>query len=1068
MANYYDYGVNTDGTTWSKITQVSPTGERWTKTTVNHLGQTISEEKPALGNNILFISYIYDTCGHLIRKRQGHNTGDAPMRLIADTLIEYDALGNISRTGLDVNANDTLDLASSDQILDTITTFSQYELAWWLVRQTKVYPTVNNNSAIQVMGFRQRLSGLTATLASETVTIDIDGNVTHTTIHTDPAHKFETKATSYPDSALNTVSITYNGRLISKTSKTVESPTIYGYDALGRQVSIKDPRHAQPSRLSFNSSTGQLASETDAAGNTTYYTYFTNGHTGAGQRSIITNPLGQTQRFAYDLQNRITHIWGSISYPQSYIYTAYGEQASLTTWRNAGNVDFDSPSWPSPTNGDTTTWTYDAATGLLTHKKYADTNGVHYIYDALGRRITRIWARNILATSLITSYGYSPVTGNLLSIEYNDDTPNIAFAYDRLGRQATVVDAGGTRTFTYDPVSLRLKTEELGSYFENRIITRNYQNSSPGEIPGRLSGIQLGTNSDLAEDYTLSYGYDNLGRLSNLITLSGIFTYGYMANSDLLGSLSSPAHETTYEYEPNRDLRTEVRNRMGSGGGEHSSYIYTYDSIGRRNSRIKAGMAFGIANYDRFSYNSHSEAVEIRRYDGSNPDNYESDPETISARRLYHYDLFGNRLTSQEGAEATRVYTTNALNQYIGTTNPPFTSTYDEDGNQTYSENGWYFQWDAENRLRHARDFNITPNQGSQLVEFIYDYKNRRIGKNIQIYDGTIWQSDKGEIYVHDDNRVIAQYRSNNGTLQKQQTYAWGLDLSATLDGAGNIGGLLSVTINDSSYYATHDANGNISEYLNSNSEIEAHFQYDPFGQIVTQSGSNLDRFSYRFSSKYLDAETGIYYFTFRYYNPTNGRWLSRDPIEEVGGIALYGFCENDPINRYDPYGLVPPGRHKVVNHTRTTYYYKKVLSQKYSCECTEPKNPECEKETCGYKKKGGPKVLYSKFITRIVGERLNQLYVETGWSFFAYEAWVALGLVAEEYNKVPPPEAIWRSEPSLETITVTSDEARDPLAGLPGPSTWVPCSKKERGRTAEEYFTEDAGPPEVMNWVKM
>jgi RHS repeat-associated protein len=59
------------------------------------------------------------------------------------------------------------------------------------------------------------------------------------------------------------------------------------------------------------------------------------------------------------------------------------------------------------------------------------------------------------------------------------------------------------------------------------------------------------------------------------------------------------------------------------------------------------------------------------------------------------------------------------------------------------------------------------------------------------------------------------------------------------------------------------------------------------------------------FSTKFEEKETGLYYYGFRYYNTQTGRWISRDPIEEEGGLNLYGMVENDPINDIDPDGLV-------------------------------------------------------------------------------------------------------------------------------------------------------------------
>ena len=60
----------------------------------------------------------------------------------------------------------------------------------------------------------------------------------------------------------------------------------------------------------------------------------------------------------------------------------------------------------------------------------------------------------------------------------------------------------------------------------------------------------------------------------------------------------------------------------------------------------------------------------------------------------------------------------------------------------------------------------------------------------------------------------------------------------------------------------------------------------------------------FRFSTKYLDSETGLYYYGYRYYDPVTGRWPSRDPIEEEGGVNLYGFLGNDGVNKVDFLGM--------------------------------------------------------------------------------------------------------------------------------------------------------------------
>jgi RHS repeat-associated protein len=60
---------------------------------------------------------------------------------------------------------------------------------------------------------------------------------------------------------------------------------------------------------------------------------------------------------------------------------------------------------------------------------------------------------------------------------------------------------------------------------------------------------------------------------------------------------------------------------------------------------------------------------------------------------------------------------------------------------------------------------------------------------------------------------------------------------------------------------------------------------------------------SFRFSTKYQDDETSLLYYGYRYYNPSTGRWMSRDPIEEEGGVNLYGFVINNPVNQVDLLG---------------------------------------------------------------------------------------------------------------------------------------------------------------------
>ncbi|QOJ13665.1 MAG: RHS repeat-associated core domain-containing protein [Planctomycetia bacterium] len=162
-----------------------------------------------------------------------------------------------------------------------------------------------------------------------------------------------------------------------------------------------------------------------------------------------------------------------------------------------------------------------------------------------------------------------------------------------------------------------------------------------------------------------------------------------------------------------------------------------------------------------------------------------------------------------------------------------------------------------------------------------------------------------------------------------------GLDLSGQdgdasvsgLHGAGGIGGLLAVldtnntttTSDDRSYAYLYDANGNVGQLVEWSSgaggasgmawasgRMVATYEYDPYGNTVSKSGTYADTNLFRFSTKFLDAETGLYYYGYRYYSPRLGRWVSRHPIEEAGGVNLYRGIDNRPTNDVDGLGLHP------------------------------------------------------------------------------------------------------------------------------------------------------------------
>ena len=84
---------------------------------------------------------------------------------------------------------------------------------------------------------------------------------------------------------------------------------------------------------------------------------------------------------------------------------------------------------------------------------------------------------------------------------------------------------------------------------------------------------------------------------------------------------------------------------------------------------------------------------------------------------------------------------------------------------------------------------------------------------------------------------------------------------------------------------------------------VSAQYDYDPFGETLQASRSAAGICAFRFSTKYSDLESDLLYYGYRFYNPSTGRWLSRDPLGEWGGLNLYGFVVSDSLDYFDTDG---------------------------------------------------------------------------------------------------------------------------------------------------------------------
>ena len=235
------------------------------------------------------------------------------------------------------------------------------------------------------------------------------------------------------------------------------------------------------------------------------------------------------------------------------------------------------------------------------------------------------------------------------------------------------------------------------------------------------------------------------------------------------------------------------------------------------------------------------------------------------------------------------------------------------DGNLT-NDSLWSYTWDAENRLlaMESKLASLPSTNLAKRVEFSYDWQGRRIRKLVKNSSLQVLSDTR---FIYDGWNLVAELNSD---LSLKTSYAWGLDLSGSIQGAGGVGGLLFAVYYSPStevYFPAYDGNGNLMALCKgSDGTWAAQYEYGPFGEVIRATGPMARVNPFRWSTQYTDDETDLLMYPARPYSPSTGRFLSRDRIEEEGGLNLYGFVENAPVNFVDPFGeeiLVIAGRHK-------------------------------------------------------------------------------------------------------------------------------------------------------------
>ncbi len=693
----------------------------------------------------------------------------------------------------------------------------------------------------------------------------------------------------------------------------------------------------------------------------TYGTLWQVNYDGVDRPFSITDPNNLTITNGFDLLNRLTNrVWPD-HVGEEFLYTAKGlvaytnrdnfrtqfdrdnagrligvTNANLEVTRFAYNALDQVVTLTDPLTN-ITTWQYNEY-GWLTNKLDTSNHAVlNLAYFANGQVKTR-W------TPAITNTGYLyDADGNLTNISYVNPaypTHGISYAYDADNRLQTMSDALGTDTFTFTPAgqfqsetspwtnatltlgytqghrtSLTLAQPTGGNWaqtyvhdLEWRLITNtapagNFIYSYPASSPSALvMGIALPNSAAIVNTYdTLfrlqstsltnqwghvldgyTYGRDNLGLIKSVLRNYGLTTSTATPGYDKIGQLIS-----WNASEANGTPR--LNEQLG----------YGYDQAGNLHLRTNNALVqtFTPDNVNQLASISRTGTLTVS---GATPAPAAS--VTINGTAARTYGDFTFAATNNTLANGVNNFTTIAQNLYgtrvtnsISVNLPTnVVCSYDGNGNLTSDGTRGFF-YDAENELT-----NVTVTNGWK-TEFVYDgFGRRRIEKDYT-WTNSNWTKTNETHFVFDGMLPIQERDASDNVLV---SYTRGLDLSGTRSGAGGIGGLLARTDANGTTYYHSDGAGNVTAMMDSQQNIVARYLYDPFGRQLGKWGAMADANRFRFSSKEFNANSGLYYYGFRFYDPGVQRWLNRDPIGEIGGLNLHEFVVNSPLNLVDPYGL--------------------------------------------------------------------------------------------------------------------------------------------------------------------
>ncbi len=699
------------------------------------------------------------------------------------------------------------------------------------------------------------------------------------------------------DSNGNFVTLGYNGsgQLATLTQSNGLAFTL-AYNGQGRLATLTD-QNSNVITYTYDS-TGELLLQVSGPSGSVSYTYVT-GQGIANQYALasVTGSDGIIHTYSYDNRGRIvSETVTGVSDAVTYAYSGPAE-VSVTNPVGATTQYFLDDSGliaqvRSPDLGDLV-YVRDA-NGNVVH--VAGPNGFQNSaqYNSLGQPITttdnlgRQISFTYNAVGNFSTFGNGPnsqsftydANGNVSSLTFADGT-SLAFQYGSNGELASSTDAMNQQTaYTYNSLG-QLTAEQFADGSTASFVYDSRGNlltatDSQGTITFHYDLLDRVVEVDYPNGQSLQYAYDSAGRPIQLTDQDGNQVNYHYDSAGRLSQLTDGSGNTlvTYTYNP----ITGFLSRKDQGNGTYTTY--SYDSLGRQQGLTNYAADGTVDSFYDYTFDGFGRVATMTTADGVTSYGYDAAGELTSVTLpngrviAYTYDSYGNRTSSTDGGVSTD-YTVNGASQYTAVGNTNY--YYDANGDLIRKVEGdqvWTYSYDSQNRLTGS-----TGPDGT--TTYIYDVFGNRTA--------TVHNGIRTNFLVDlASGNVVSQY-DDSGNLQAR--YAYGLGLTSQISASGN-----ALYYDFDGIGSTVGMTGTAAGYVNQ-------YEYLPFGERLSATEGVSNPFQYVGQAGVMNDPNGLLYMRARYYDPTTGRFIERDPTGLKGGVNQYAYTDNQPTDRVDPQG---------------------------------------------------------------------------------------------------------------------------------------------------------------------